>query len=260
LTDKKRHDIEDILSGSASDPERLMEEASQALATVTGCAAVTTTPSEQGVTIRRIELLRVSTRSIALLLMTSVGVLRSRICRFDADVGTDVLGSLSAALNTAFVGQSLTAVGLPQMQGVLTSLGNNGLLCAPAITAFYELVQGSSEAEVLLTGQLNLLRHPDYELDRARSLLDFLSQRELVAAMLTAHSGGLRVLLGSESMRPELNGSSIIITRYMLGDKADGAIGIIGPLRMDYASAIPQLEYFAQTVGKLLTDLLNISE
>lgn len=48
--------------------------------------------------------------------------------------------------------------------------------------------------------------------------------------MLTAHSGGLRVVLGSESPRPELDGSSIIITGYSQGGMADGSIGIIGPL------------------------------
>lgn len=47
------------------------------------------------------------------------------------------------------------------------------------------------------------------------------------------------------------------MTRYLLGDGADGSIGIIGPLRMDYAAAIPRLEYIAKTVGRLLTEMLD---
>ena len=217
LNEEARRDIDEALSGSASDPERLMGEVSEALAAATGCAAVTTTPGQQGAVIRRIEILRVSPRAAALLMMTSSGVLRSRVCRFDFDVDTGVLQMLGKALADCFGGHTLTEVGLPQIQGLLVSLGENGLTCAPALTAFYELVQESAEAEVLLSGQLNLLRHPDYELERARSLLDFLTRRDLLADMLTAHSGGLRVVLGSESLRPELNGSSIIVTRYRLG-------------------------------------------
>lgn len=257
LAEEAQRELDELLKSSASDPERLIEEASQALAATTGCAAVTTTPDQQSASIRRIEVMRVSPRSAALLLMTNVGVLRSRMCRFDFDVDGELLQKLSKALTDAFIGLPLTGVGLPQVQGLLVSLGEYGLICAPALTAFYELVQEAAEADVMLSGQLNLLRHPDYQLERARLLLDFLARRELLADMLTAHPGGLRVVLGNESHRPELDGSSIIVTRYLLGDGADGSIGIIGPLRMDYAAAIPRLEYIAKAVGRLLTELMD---
>ena len=257
LGEDAQRELDDMLKSSASDPERLIEEASQALAASTGCAAVTTTPDQQGTAIRRIEVMRVSPRSAVLLLMTSAGVLRSRMCRFDFEVEGELLQKLGGALSEAFVGLPLTGVGLPQVQGLLVSLGEYGLSCAPALTAFYELVHEAAEADVMLSGQLNLLRHPDYQLDRARSRLDFLARRELLVDMLAAHPGGLRVVLGNESHRPELDGSSIIVTRYLLGDGADGSIGIIGPLRMDYAAAIPRLEYIAKTVGRLLTEMLD---
>lgn len=146
--------------------------------------------------------MRVSPRSAVLLLMTSAGVLRSRMCRFDFEVEGELLQKLGGALSEAFVGLPLTGVGLPQVQGLLVSLGEYGLSCAPALTAFYELVHEAAEADVMLSGQLNLLRHPDYQLDRARSLLDFLARRELLVDMLAAHPGGLRVVLGNESHRP----------------------------------------------------------
>lgn len=257
LPEEARRDIDERLAGSSGDPERLVGDAAQALAAATGCAAVSTTPSEEDSCIRRIEVIRISPRSAALLLMTGSGVLRSRVCRFDADLRADTLETLARALTGSFLGLHLTAVGLPQVQTLLFSLGDEGLLCAPALTAFYELVQESAEAEVLLSGQLNLLQHPDFELERARSLLAFLSRRELLAHILTAHSGGLRVVLGEESLQPELNGSSIILTRYSIGGHADGSIGIIGPLRMDYAATIPRLEYFAQAIGRILSDLLG---
>lgn len=80
LAEEAQRELDELLKSSASDPERLIEEASQALAATTGCAAVTTTPDQQSASIRRIEVMRVSPRSAALLLMTNVGVLRSRMC------------------------------------------------------------------------------------------------------------------------------------------------------------------------------------
>lgn len=257
LPEESRQDIDHFLEGAASDPERLIEGASQALAAATGCAAVSTAPCDQDACIRRIELMPMEGRSLALLLMTGSGTLRTRVCRTEHKLDSDTVQQVANALSQAFLGRSVGDISLADVQGIVLSLGENGLACAPVLTAFYELIQETAAAEVLLTGQLNLLQHPDYELSRARALLHFLARRDLVADMLTAYPGGLRVVLGNESDRPELSGSSIIITRYALGDASSGAIGLIGPLRMDYAATIPRLEYFAKSVGRLLTELLE---
>lgn len=257
LPEESRQDIDHFLEGAASDPERLIEGASQALAAATGCAAVSTAPCDQDACIRRIELMPMEGRSLALLLMTGSGTLRTRVCRTEHKLDSNTVQQVANALSQAFLGRSVGDISLADVQGIVLSLGENGLACAPVLTAFYELIQETAAAEVLLTGQLNLLQHPDYELSRARALLHFLARRDLVADMLTAYPGGLRVVLGNESDRPELSGSSIIITRYALGDALSGAIGLIGPLRMDYAATIPRLEYFAKSVGRLLTELLE---
>lgn len=257
LPEESRRDIDAVLEKSAGDPEQLMESASEVLSEATGYAAVTTTPLKEGACVRRVALLPVSSRSVALLLMTSSGVLRSRVCRLPQDVDPDVLEQMANALTAAFVGMPLSSIGLADVQGLLLSLGENALQCAPLLTAFLELVQASAEAEVLLSGQLNLLRHPDYAPENARSLLGFLSQREQLVGMLAAHTGGLRVVLGSESLRPELNGSSLIVTRYAPRQGDTGTMGLIGPQRMDYAAAISRLEYVANVVGRLLGRLLE---
>lgn len=257
LSDEDRRDIDGMLTHAAGDPERLIEEASEALAEATGCAAVTTTPSGNTADLRRIEVMRVSGYSAALLLMTGSGLLRTRVCRFDREIGNGTLESLAQALNNRFCGCALSDIGLPQVQSMVVTLGEDGLLCAPALNAFYQLVQDTVEAEISLTGQLNLLRHPDYDPERARDLLTFLARRELLSGLLTAMPKGLRVVIGSESQRPELDGSSIIVTRYKLGGRPDGSIGIIGPLRMDYAAAIPRIEYFARSIGKILDEIIG---
>ena len=250
LSAADREEIDETLK-RAGDPETLMEDASALLAQTTGCAAVSTTPSEQSTVVRRVELLRVSPRAIALLLMTGSGVLRSRVCRMGTDPSDGALVRLGKTLTTAFVGRPLCEIGLPQVQGLLPLLGEEGFACLPLLSAFYELVQASAEAEVLLRGQMNLLRHPDYAPERAHSLLGFLSEREQLVQMLAAYPGGLRVVLGSESLCPELSGSSLIVTRYAPAG-GNGTIGIIGPLRMNYATAIPRLTYVAEAVGRML--------
>jgi heat-inducible transcriptional repressor len=259
LSEKVCRNIDGLLKSAADDPERLINEASQALAESTGCAAVTTTPSGQSADLRKIEILRISSRSAALLLMTSSGLIRTRVCRFDQEVNSQALDLLSRVLNEFFCGSQLADIGLPQVQSMVTSLGEYGLICVPALTAFYQLVQETVEADVLLKGQFNLLRHTDYDPIRAGELLDFLTRRETLTDLLTAIPKGLNVVIGSECQRPELDGTSLIVSHYNLGGQPDGSIGIIGPLRMDYAAAIPLIEYFATSIGKILDEIMGIS-
>ncbi len=254
LAEENRRMIDDRLEHASHDPDRLIENAAQALAEVTGCAAVGTTPSEQGTTIRQLDVLRASPRAAALILMTASGLVRNRVCRFERAVSNDLLEQAAALLQQQFCGEPLIDVTLPRIQSLMGAFGEHALLLAPLLTGLLELAQETVEADVLLTGHLNLLRHPDYAPDRVRLLLQFLSQRELLSDMLTACSGGLQVVLGSEVHRPELDGSSIIVTRYRIGERSNGAIGIIGPQRMDYAAAIPRIEYFAQSLGRLLRE------
>ncbi len=252
-------DREDVitrrLEHAAGDPERLLAEAAQMLSETTGCAAMTTAPRETANTLRRVEFLRMSARTVMVALMTSSGNVRSRLCRVDASIGDDRVQALCALLSDLFVGRPLTDVGQAELQQLLLALGAEGLMMAGLITGFYDLVTESVDADVLLAGQLRLLENPDYQWDNARMLLNFLSRREQLASMLTAYSSGLHVLLGSESLCPELCGSSVIVTQYSPNGQQQGTIGLIGPVRMDYADAIPQLEFIARTMERLMAEL-----
>lgn len=259
LSEVCRREMDEVLEPASGDPEKLIAVASELLARETGVAAVAATPDPKSSVVRRIELLRVGTRSAAVLLMTEGGNLHSRVCRLDTECNGVVLEQIAAHLNHEFAGKVLSEIGVAQAQRLLVQLGRYGLSYAPLLTAFIELVSESAQADVQLSGQLNLLQHPDYPLDQARSLLALLSRREWLNGMLTAHPRGLRVVLGSESPSPELNGSCIIVTQYALGDRENGALGLIGPVRMDYARAIPRLQYVAQSVGRLLTQLFEES-
>ena len=243
------------LQQAAGDPERLLSEAAQMLSETTGCAAITTPPSEQANTLARVEFLRMSARTVMVALMTSSGSLRSRLCRVDASVGDEQLAALCTLLTDRFVGRAIHLIGLAELQQLLLILGTDGLAMAGLITGFYDLASECADSDVSLSGQLQLLEHPDYAWEHARLLLHFLSRREQLAAMLAAYTSGLYVLLGSESLCPELNGSSVIVTRYSPDGKQSGSIGLIGPVRMDYAAAIPQLEYIARTMEGLMAEL-----
>ncbi len=254
LDEKSRREIDGMLEGCSRDPEKLVDTASKALAEETRCAAVSTTPWEQNATVQRIELLALSPQVTTIILMTGSGIVRSRVARSDREVPAEWMARLSDELQRRFCGVPLAQIGAADAQGVMTVMGEYGFACLPLVSAFVELAAEAAHFELLLAGQFNLLRRDDLTQESAYGILQFLAQRDSLSRMLSAHSGGLRVVLGEESPRPELTGSGIIVTRYRGGGSV-GSIGLIGPLRMDYARLIPRVEYFAGALGRILEEL-----
>lgn len=247
-------EIDDALE-RAGGPDELIDTASRFLAGETGCAAITSSPVESRAAIRRLEVIPMSPYAVSLLLMTGFGVLHHRVCRLFEPVSRELCEKLTDILTAAFVDKTTADVTLPKMQRLLVSLGDEGFSCMPVLTALYEMTQESVRAEVLLSGQLNLLRNPAYAPERAHTLIDFLAQRSQLARLLAAHPGGMRVVLGSEAQSPALDGSSLIVTRYV--PRGDGAIGLIGPQRMNYATAIPVLAYTARAMEHIFDQFLK---
>lgn len=214
-------------------------------------------PEQADSTISRIDVMQMSPRSMAVVLVPEAGILRTRMCRCQRDIPQRRYRGAVGLPFPPISRRPLSCVTLQAMQEILMELGDAGLAVAPILSAFYELAQECAASEVMLSGQLNLLRHPDYELDRARSLMGFLSERQKLGEVLSHQpNAGLQVVLGSDAL-PELTGSSMIVTHYSLGSRGTGTIGIIGPVRMNYADAIPRIEYFANAVGKLLGELFD---
>ena len=131
------------------------------------------------------------------------------------------------------------------------------LLMSSALMALLEVANETLETDVCLDGQVNLLFYPEFVGPRALQLMHFLERPRELARLLLRQPGNLQVLLGTEAGRPELEESGVVIARYAVGGEDAGAIGVIGPMRMDYGKTIANLEYLADLVGTMLTHLME---
>ncbi len=251
--------IDDILGGASGDASRLLEDTCRALADLTGLAAIATRPDEVGSCISRIDVMQMSPRNMAVILALDNGFLRTRMCRCQRDIPSKVTVALADYMCHRFLNKPLDAITVPAMQEIILELGELGLAVAPILSAFYELVQEYAGSKVVYAGHLNLLRHPAYSAERAQGLMDFLAERTQLGDRLAATPhDGVRVYFGDNI--PALDGSCLLTVPYSLGDRGQGLLGIIGPSRMDYATVIPRVEYFAAALGRLLGELFEQSE
>ncbi len=112
---------------------------------------------------------------------------------------------------------------------------------------------------LIVRGAGNLLHSPEAQsdLERVRSLMDDLEQKRDIASFLELAQGaeGVRIFIGSENKLFSLSGSSLVVSPYMNADRTVvGAIGVIGPTRLNYGRIVPIVDYTAQLVGRLLSE------
>ena len=118
---------------------------------------------------------------------------------------------------------------------------------------------GDSSERLIVRGRANLLEEDSAqeELDRIRSLFDDLERKRDIAEFLelTDEGEGVRIFIGSENKLFSLSGSSLVVSPYMNADrKIIGAVGVIGPTRLNYGRIVPIVDYTAQLVGRMIAD------
>jgi heat-inducible transcriptional repressor len=253
LSAQNRAQIDALFNVRNADPDRVLEDAAQSLSELTGMAAVSAMILSGTVTVRRIDIIPAGPRTVVILVIASSGVVRSKVCRVDFDVTDAIVDFFLKFANSRLVGRSLDDITTTYLNAVSVSLGEYARLFLPVFTALYDLVREINSGQYVTRGTTNLL---DYtELARTTNeLLHFLEEKEAVIHLLEHESAPTAVYIGRESAAAQLTESSVLLSRYRIGDSATGVIAVIGPVRMDYARLLPKVEYFGKTLGRLLSD------
>lgn len=258
ISREEKQYLDSMILPAAYDPEKLLDGVAKVLASMTKYAAVSTTPSGESGVIRAVQLVQTSRRTAMVILMTSAGTMKSRVFHCDFDLTPEILRVFFRLLNEKLAGVPVTSVTPAYMQTLAASLGDMAMMMSSALMAVADAAQESMRSDVCLNGEVNLLFYPEFGQNEIRRIIDFLSRPTELCRLLAKRDGGLQVLIGQESRRPELQDSSVIVSRYEVGGRDAGAIAIIGPTRMDYGKIISNMEYLSDSVGRMLTELMDL--
>lgn len=258
------HDIDEFtkrmidagLSPAAGDPEKLINKARDLLADITKCACITTTPVGVMNLIRRIEIVPVGTHTAMMVLLTSNGILKSRLCRIDYELNAEILEKFYNIVKTFFIGQPAGEISPASIQTVAASVNEDYFAMLPLLAAVSDLAGSTNDSKLVLGGSSNLLSIRDYG-EKAISLLEFLNRKEPLIEVINSSKDPFSVKIGSENMYKQLENSSVIVSKYKVKDDDSGTLSVIGPTRMDYETVIPGVRYLSNIVGQLITSALD---
>jgi heat-inducible transcriptional repressor len=256
LTKEETDEIDSLFNVKNPDPDKLLEDAADALSDYTGCAGVTSSISAKDVRVKRIDLIAAGVNTVVILLIASNGVIKNKVCRVDFAVTPELTEFFTKFANSRLSGRSLEAISATYISSVSVTLGEYSRIFTPLLVGIFELCKEVSDGQYYIGGGTKLL---DYdEIGRvARDLLLMLENQERLHRIFGADDADFRILIGKENATMELVGSSLVATHYEIAGERAGTVGLIGPIRLDYAKIIPHLEYFADTLGKLLTETLE---
>ena len=259
LADSDREKI-DASAGDSTDVTGLLDAMGSTLSRVTHGASLVLAPKHEA-PIRHIDFVSLAADRALVVLVFADGHVENRVFTPPAGYTPSALREASNFLNAIAEGHTLSELSdvvrseiarrRQELDARARDLVETGL-------AVWEN-QGEASERLIVRGRANLLGDgpESEELERVRELFDDLERKRDIADFLTlAEEGeGVRIFIGSENKLFSLSGSSLVVSPYMNADrKIVGAVGVIGPTRLNYGRIVPIVDYTAQLVGKLVSD------
>ncbi|MCR5523477.1 MAG: heat-inducible transcriptional repressor HrcA [Clostridia bacterium] len=255
IDDVTKRIIDAGISPAVGDPERLVERARDLMVDLTKYACISTAPIGEETLLRRIELVPVGPHTLMMVLLTSNGILKSRLCRLD-EINIQLLEKFRNISDSFFIGKAVGDINLASLQTIAFSVGDDYFSILPLMAAVSELAGSTADSRMVLGGTSNLLSLKDYG-NNAVSVLDFLNKKEPFSQVIKSSKGNLDVHIGTENRFKQLKDSSVIVSKYSVNGDTSGSISIVGPTRMNYETIIPSIRYLSDLVGELISQALD---
>ena len=254
LSSAERRAIATFLDG-AVDLDDVLHRAVRALAQLTRNVAVVQYPALSRSRVRHVELVMVSTTRLMLVLITDVGRVEQRVVDLAAPVSEADVFDMRATLNAKLRDRALAET--PEIIGELPSSVEPKLrgMLATLSTVLLEVLVEPANDRIVLGGTANLSQQT-VDFPAIRPVLEALEEQVVLLRLLDQSVSSSKVLvrIGNETQHEGLATASVVSTGYGLHGATVGAVGVLGPRRMDYGPTMARVAAVARYVGNLLED------
>ena len=249
LSGAERKAIETFLDG-ATDLDDVISRTVRLLAQVTKQVAVVQYPSLTRAKVRHIELVLLAPTRVMMVLITDAGRVEQRMIELPFEISDTSLSDLHKKLNSLVANQALANVA-SKIEGLTSGLrGNERANVVTIMTTLIELAVEHPEEKVVLAGTSNLARANQDLTQSMHPILEALEEQVVLLRLLSDSDSSVKVLIGEEQNEKSLRSTSLVSVGY--GDL--GAMGIIGPTRMDYTASMSAVNAVANYVGRFLVE------
>ena len=255
-----RKKIDKIVSDETNQVEDILDDISTTLSGVTQGASLVLTPKREA-PIKHVEFLPLSTSQALVVLVFADGHVENRLFKPPPGQTPSSMKEAANFLNAIMEGNTLSEAKKLIKNEIDFRRQELDTLARDLVQSGLALWEDTEERQerLIVKGRANLLNESSQQedLDRIKNLFDDLERKRDIADFLelTEKGEGVRIFIGSENKLFSLTGSSLVVSPYMNSDrKIIGAVGVIGPTRLNYGRIVPVVDYTAQLVGKMIAE------
>ncbi len=247
--------INNAIEEKMNQVDKLVERVAKLVSQATNLPAISAAARQGNATVLQYNLLRSGTGSFILVLTLPGDQVVNKLIKLPVAIADSDLSLLSALLNTAMTEITAEEFTAEKMDKVMRSAGAAASLVPVIVDFTVETLKKQSSTDMAIAGQARLLGLPEYrDVDKAQRVLSSIDEdalSNLPAVMEGAN--GTKVIVGPENIADELKDTSVVMTKFDIGDGMQGMIGVVGPTRMDYAKVTARLSYFAESLSKMFS-------
>ncbi len=252
-----REEIDSRLGSAGWDLEQLLSEASAILSGLTGGAGLVASPKRDA-PVRHVEFVPLTTGDALCVLVAEDGDVENRLVRLPRGLPRTTLIEASNYMATRLKGRTLSEAHDEIRREIAGRRAELDETASSLVEAGLAEWAGGEDRSLIVHGVGNLLQdaRAAEDLDRVRQLFEAIERKQSLLDVLdsTREADGVRLFIGSENRLFPLSGSSVIVAPYMGAQRqVIGALGVIGPTRINYARVIPMVDYTARVVGDILS-------
>ncbi len=253
LSMDETHSINAAIEEKMQRVDRMVEKVAKLVSQATDLPAISLASRHGGATVKRFDLILAGAGSFILVLMLSTDEVVNKLIKLPLHIEETDLKVLSAVLNATMTLLSPEDYTAELLDRVMLSAGNASTLVPVIVDFTTDTLRRQASTNMAVAGQMRLLGQPEYrDVDKAQRVLTSLDEDTLsnLPAVLRSENG-TQVLVGPENVAQELKDTSVVMTKFDIGEGMHAMIGVVGPTRMDYAKVTARLSYFAESLSKM---------
>ncbi len=256
MTAKEIAQINQLMKVKMSELDQILDNASKVASSLTNYTGFAIKPRSHAVTVQKYDTVLIDEHSFILIVVASNGAVKTRNVFSDTAVDEHVLARLCQALNELVVGVDVDQISLSVMMALENRMSGDGVLVSAVMKRIYEMLGELDNGELKVSGLDRLLQYPEFtDAQNLGELLGAFERKDDILDLVSTGDGeNVNVVIGSESSVKVINNSTLVFKPIKSNGKTVGAIGVIGPLRMDYARVLATLDNLGGNISHLLNE------
>jgi heat-inducible transcriptional repressor len=254
MTTSEIAQINKLLRIKMGELDQILATASTLASSLTNYTGIAIKPRRASVNISKFETIYLEPNHYILVAVASTGAVKTKHIRSEHSVTEDSVERLAAVLNRHLTGLTAERITLPIIVELENEMGSESAMVSGIIKVIYELLNEMDQGEMKVSGLNHLLQYPEYsDVGQFQQLLGTLEKKEDILNLVSqSDNQDISVVIGSESQVKVMNNSAFVFKPIVKDGKTVGAIGVIGPRRMDYAKVLATLEGLSGNISNML--------